>query len=189
MKKICLLFVIILILSLTACNNIPENEPLNNIDVKNDEINLDNVFQELENPMVNATYTDSVHCFEDLTTKASLIVRVTVDNISNPSPISQRSFVTVKEIYAGEASESFYVCQLLDCPALEKGAEYILFLNPQSNGYEGNEYYCVGGIGAIRLNYNSKQLTPSSKLFMDQQLEEWLARNTEFADWSIGSLS
>ena len=185
MKRVLIIVLLALAISLFAGCSVPEKD--GNAEMIPDEgetLEYSSIEDILNSGSVfaDASYSDPVNCFEDLL-EAKLIVKVVVDEITSPASFTRRSAAAVKEVYSGKAENVIYVCQMANKMTLEKGKEYILFLNPQTDDVDCDEYYCLGGgYGSIMTvdDANNALLVNSSSV-VDEDFESWLESETDYS--------
>ncbi|MBP5780630.1 MAG: hypothetical protein J6X34_05285 [Clostridia bacterium] len=189
MKKIVSLIItaiLLLTFLLTACSEIGgrEGSLKSTEDVSGGDIV--NMTQSDSGIIVSASYRDAVTCFDDLL-KATVIAEVTVSEITNPVPYTQKSEVMVNTVYSGGVSGTIYVCQMNDGRVLKKGEKYILFLGPQTDEPGNNEYYCLGGgYGSIiRVDGDNRTLYTNYDAIKGESLINWVAEKMCYKNWKV----
>ncbi len=139
------LLILLVVSLLTACNSAKNLDTSQDLPKGDAEVREDLALgkQAAESISgVSATYMDSVMNFKDLEKKSGYIVRGTVLSTEMVSPFAQKSEIKIEAVYKGSVPDIAYLYQLAGDNNVQKGSEYILFLNPQnSDEPNSGEYY------------------------------------------------
>lgn len=178
MKKLfSILAIVIFVFAFSACDNTNTKTTTGN---KNSEITVSNNEKSSSNESkVFTSYSDSAANFKELEDTASFAVRGYVLSTNQKSKFAQEAVIKVIDTYKGETGAEFTLYQNLGDNNVEKGNEYILFLNPQEpENLNSQIYYPVGGgIGALKIDESAKEIFTSDDRIIDSDLSSWINDN------------
>lgn len=126
-----------------------------------------------------SSYSDAVSSFAELENTALFVVRGYVLNATQKSKYAQEAVIRVEDTYKGKTAEEITLYQNSGDNTVQKGSEYILFLNLQEpENPDSQIYYPVGGgIGALKIDSSVKTILTANDRIIDSDLRLWVNEN------------
>lgn len=124
-----------------ALNNKLNNDTKQPLDTGIDISSLASGHEEGTQVLTSASYADGYNSFKELIDNADLIVRGTVENVTQKSELAVSTTFKIDEYIKGDSQASIEIMELVS-DHLVVGESYLLTLKPS---YLENSYYIMGG--------------------------------------------
>lgn len=143
-----------------ALNNNPNNDTRQSPNTGIDISSLAASHEEGTQVLITTSYADGYNTFKELIDNADLIVRGTVENVTQVSELAVSTTFKIDDYIKGDSQETIEIMELV-ADHLVVGESYLLTLKPS---YLENSYYIMGGYQGI-FTYDNQSYTARDSTF------------------------